>query len=109
MINGGLILFAGYAHAFHFDQAFDRYDQVVYLISQGRPISSFLGFHHLGNHAAGSLRCCCYRYPDVHWFAGCKAAAFFYPLYLRGILPVTLGTTAAANNGSGVLAAPTGI
>lgn len=45
-------------HALFQSGAFDLgiYDQVVYLISQGQPpISSFLGFHHLGNHAAWAV------------------------------------------------------
>jgi len=47
------------------------YDQVVYLISQGMsPISSFLGFHHLGNHAAWAVYplALLYKiYPSVSW------------------------------------------
>ena len=32
------------------------YDQVAYLLSRGKaPISSYLGFHHMGNHAASSF------------------------------------------------------
>jgi uncharacterized membrane protein len=32
------------------------YDQVIYLISQGKPaVSSILGFHHLGNHGAWAV------------------------------------------------------
>ncbi|OCQ95300.1 hypothetical protein BCD67_02435 [Oscillatoriales cyanobacterium USR001] len=47
------------------------YDQVVYLMSQGMPpISSFLGFHHLGNHAAWAVYplALLYKiYPSVSW------------------------------------------
>lgn len=60
-------------HAFFYSTGFDLgiYDQVVYLISQGEsPISSFLGYHHLGNHAAWAvypLGLFYMIYPDVHW------------------------------------------
>ncbi len=60
-------------HALFQSTAFEMgiYDQVAYLISQGEtPFSSFLGIHHLGNHAAlamyplGLL----YKiYPSVYW------------------------------------------
>lgn len=44
----------GLFHSTGFDLGI--YDQVVYLISQGQsPISSFLGYHHLGNHAAWAV------------------------------------------------------
>ncbi|HLO52442.1 MAG TPA: DUF2079 domain-containing protein [Kamptonema sp.] len=55
------------------------YDQVVYLISQGLPpISSFLGFHHLGNHAAWGVYplALLYKiYPDIHWLFLVQAIA----------------------------------
>lgn len=60
-------------HALFYSTGFDLgiYDQVVYLISQGEsPVSSFLGYHHLGNHAAWAVYPLglFYRiYPDVHW------------------------------------------
>lgn len=60
-------------HALFYSTGFDLgiYDQVVYLISQGEsPISSFLGYHHLGNHAAWAvypLGLFYLIYPDVHW------------------------------------------
>lgn len=53
--------------------AFDLgiYDQVVYLMSRGMPpISSFLGFHHMGNHAAFSVYPLAILYalhPSVYW------------------------------------------
>ncbi|OCQ95320.1 hypothetical protein BCD67_02440 [Oscillatoriales cyanobacterium USR001] len=47
------------------------YDQVAYLISQGEtPFSSFLGIHHLGNHAALAMYplALLYKiYPSVYW------------------------------------------
>ncbi len=53
------------------------YDQVVYLISQGQPpISSFLGFHHLGNHAAWAVYFLAlfYKiYPSVYWLLAVQA------------------------------------
>lgn len=68
-------------HVIFDTSAFDLgiYDQVVYLISQGQPpISSFLGFHHLGNHAAFSvypLGLLYKIYPDVHWLFAVQAVA----------------------------------
>lgn len=59
--------------------AFDLgiYDQVIYLISQGlSPISSYLGFHHMGNHAAYSvypLALLYWIYPSVYWLFGVQA------------------------------------
>lgn len=78
-----LILFAcsSLRHALFQSGAFDLgiYDQVVYLISQGQPpISSFLGFHHLGNHAAWAVYpiSLLYKiYPDVHWLLAVQAVA----------------------------------
>jgi uncharacterized membrane protein len=78
-----LILFmcSSLRHALFQSGAFDLgiYDQVVYLISQGQqPISSFLGFHHLGNHAAWavySLSLLYKIYPDVHWLLAVQALA----------------------------------
>ncbi len=70
-----LVLFmcSSLRHALFYSTGFDLgiYDQVVYLISQGKsPISSFLGYHHLGNHAAWAvypLGLFYLIYPDVHW------------------------------------------
>ncbi|MGL5083204.1 MAG: DUF2079 domain-containing protein [Microcoleaceae cyanobacterium] len=53
------------------------YDQVTYLISQGQPpISSILGFHHLGNHGAWAIYPLglLYKiYPSVYWLFGMQA------------------------------------
>ncbi|MBD2488952.1 DUF2079 domain-containing protein [Aulosira sp. FACHB-615] len=65
------------------------FDQVVYLISQGeKPISSLLGFHILGDHAAwlwyplGLL----YKiYPDVHWLFAVQSVVLS-----SGALPIAL-------------------
>lgn len=76
-----LFLCSSLRHALFQSGAFDLgiYDQVVYLISQGQPpISSFLGFHHLGNHAAWAvypLGLLYKIYPDVHWLLGVQAVA----------------------------------
>lgn len=78
-----LILFAcsSIRHALFQSGAYDLgiYDQVVYLISQGEPpISSILGFHHMGNHAAWAVYplALLYKiYPDVHWLLAVQAVA----------------------------------
>ncbi len=55
------------------------YDQVTYLISQGQPpISSILGFHHLGNHGAWAVYplALLYKiYPTVYWLLIVQAIA----------------------------------
>jgi uncharacterized membrane protein len=76
-----LILFvcSSVRHALFQSSAFDLgiYDQVIYLMSQGQPpISSFLGFHHLGNHTAYSvyLLGLLYKiYPTIHWLFAVQA------------------------------------
>ncbi len=76
-----LVLFACSAvrHVLFQSAAFDLgiYDQVVYLMSQGQPpISSFLGFHHLGNHAAWAvypLGLLYKIYPSVYWLFAVQA------------------------------------
>jgi uncharacterized membrane protein len=78
-----LILFAcsSLRHAMFQSGAFDLgiYDQVVYLISQGQPpISSILGFHHMGNHAAWAVYPLALFYkifPNVHWLLIVQAVA----------------------------------
>lgn len=53
------------------------YDQVAYLLSRGmQPISSYLGFHHMGNHTAFSfylLALPYWIYPSVYWLFGVQA------------------------------------
>ncbi|WP_206603112.1 DUF2079 domain-containing protein [Leptolyngbya ohadii] len=53
------------------------YDQVVYLMSRGLPpISSYLGFHHMGNHSAYSvypIALLYWIYPSVYWLLGVQA------------------------------------
>ncbi|MBD1940508.1 DUF2079 domain-containing protein [Microcoleus sp. FACHB-68] len=68
-------------HALFQSGAFDLgiFDQAVYLISQGKPaISSFIGFHILGDHAALILYplALLYKiYPDVHGLLAVQAVA----------------------------------
>jgi uncharacterized membrane protein len=78
-----LILFAtsSIRHALFQSTALDLavFDQWVYLASQGLPpISSFFGFHLLGDHAAFILYVIAllYKiYPDVHWLFAIQAIA----------------------------------
>jgi len=72
---GTIILFF-YSSLRHFlfqSTAYDLgiYDQIIYLISRGsQPISSFLGFHFLGDHAAIAIYplALLYKiYPSVYW------------------------------------------
>ncbi len=80
---GALIFFAcsSLRHALFQSGAWDLgiFDQAVYLISQGQPpISSFLEFHILGDHAAFVfyLLALLYKiYPDVHWLLAIQAVA----------------------------------
>ncbi len=75
MVVAAVIFFAlsSLRHSLFQSTGFDLgiYDQVVYLMSQGKsPISSFLGYHHLGNHAAWAvypLGLLYKIYPDVRW------------------------------------------
>jgi uncharacterized membrane protein len=68
-----LFLISSVRHTIFHSTGFDLgiYDQVVYLISQGQvPISSFLGYHHLGNHGAWSVYPLALFYkiwPSVYW------------------------------------------
>lgn len=68
-------------HALFQSAAFDLgiFDQAVYLISQGNtPVSSFLGFHILGDHAALILYplALLYKiYPNLHWLFAVQAVA----------------------------------
>lgn len=83
MIVGTVILFlcSSLRHALFQSSAWDLgiFDQAVYLISSGAtPISSFIGFHILGDHAALILYplSLLYKiYPDVHWLLAVQATA----------------------------------
>jgi len=76
-------------HALFQSTAWDLgiFDQVIYLISQGKPpISSFLGFHIMGDHASWIfyILALFYKiYPDVHWLFAVQAVALAV-----GALPV---------------------
>ncbi len=75
IVTASIIFFfcSSLRHALFQSTAFELgiYDQIVYLISQGKPpISSFLNIHHMGNHAAWVMYFIAlfYRiYPSVHW------------------------------------------
>ncbi|HCF29168.1 MAG TPA: hypothetical protein DEV81_18645, partial [Cyanobacteria bacterium UBA11049] len=81
--TSSVILFAcsSLRHALFQSGAFDLgiFDQAVYLISSGDPpISSLLGFHILGDHAAlifYPLALLYKIYPDVHWLLAVQAIA----------------------------------
>ena len=66
-------------HALFQSASFDLgiFDQAVYLISQNlSPISTFIGFHILGDHAAVIFYpiAILYKiYPDVHWLFAIQA------------------------------------
>ncbi|WP_233746195.1 DUF2079 domain-containing protein [Leptodesmis sichuanensis] len=84
MIGGAvtLLLFcSSLRHALYQSTAWDLgiFDQAVYLISQGLPpISSLMGFHILGDHAAVifyPLALLYKLYPDVHWLLLVQAIA----------------------------------
>jgi uncharacterized membrane protein len=78
-----LILFmcSSLRHTLFQSGAFDLgiYDQVTYLISQGQPpISSLLGFHHMGNHAAWAVYLLALLYkihPSPYWLLAVQAVA----------------------------------
>lgn len=68
-----LFLYSSLRHFLFQSTAYDLgiYDQIIYLISIGsQPISSFLGFHFLGDHAAIAIYplALLYKiYPSVYW------------------------------------------
>ncbi|WP_041233239.1 DUF2079 domain-containing protein [Cylindrospermum stagnale] len=83
MIISALILFASSSlrHELFQSTAFDLgiFDQAVYLISQGQtPITSFMDFHILGDHAAWifyPLALLYKIYPSVYWLFAVQAVA----------------------------------
>ncbi len=94
-----LFLCSSLRHALFQSTAWDLgiFDQVIYLISQGKPpISSFLGFHIMGDHASWIFYVLAlfYKiYPDVHWLLAVQAVALAV-----GALPVwSLGNLAGLN------------
>lgn len=92
MVGVAAVIFflcSSYRHALFQSTAWDLgiFDQAIYLISQGKPpISSFLGFHIMGDHASWIfyLLALFYKiYPDIHWLLAIQAAAL-----AAGALPV---------------------
>jgi len=82
-----LFLSSSLRHGLFQSSAWDLgiFDQAVYLISQGKsPISSFLGFHILSDHAAFILYPISILYwihPDVHWLLMVQALALALGIY----------------------------
>jgi len=80
-----LFLYSSLRHFLFQSTAYDLgiYDQIIYLMSQGsQPISSFLGFHFLGDHGALAIYPLVFLYklyPSVYWLflvqAICLASA----------------------------------
>jgi uncharacterized membrane protein len=92
MVSAASVIFflcSSLRHALFQSTAWDLgiFDQAIYLISQGKsPISSFLGFHIMGDHASGIfyILALFYKiYPDVHWLLAVQAIALAV-----GALPV---------------------
>ncbi len=77
-----LFISSSLRHTLFKSNAYDLgiFDQAIYLISQGlTPISSLMGFHILGDHAAWIfyLLAIPYKiYPDLHWLFIIQALAF---------------------------------
>ncbi|MBD2300540.1 DUF2079 domain-containing protein [Nostoc sp. FACHB-87] len=102
-----LFLCSSLRHALFQSTALDLavFDQWVYLASQGLPpISSFFGFHLLGDHAAFILYVIAllYKiYPDVHWLFAIQAIALavgavpIYALSLQSGLSISYARTIA--------------
>lgn len=102
-----LFVFSSLRHALFQSTALDLavFDQWVYLTSQGLPpISSFFGFHMIGDHAAFILYpiALLYKiYPDVHWLFAVQAIALslgavpVYALALQAKLPHAYGKAIA--------------
>ena len=82
-VSAAILLFlcSGLRHSLFQSGAFDLgiYDQVVYLMSQGKPpISSILGFHHMGNHAAWAVYPLALLYkihPSAYWLLAVQAVS----------------------------------
>jgi uncharacterized membrane protein len=92
MVGAAAVIFflcSSLRHALFQSTAWDLgiFDQAIYLISQGKiPISSFLGFHIMGDHASFVfyILALFYNiYPDVHWLLAVQAVALAV-----GALPV---------------------
>ena len=95
-----LFLCSSWRHALFQSTAWDLgiFDQAIYLISQGKPpISSFLGFHIMGDHASWIFYILALLYkinPDVRWLLAVQAVAL-----AAGALPVwSLASLAGINH-----------
>lgn len=84
--------------------AFDLgiYDQVAYLLSRGMaPISSYLGFHHMGNHTAYSFYLMAipyWIYPSVYWLFGVQAVCLALGAFPTWLLARQAGLSAALSS-----------
>nr|WP_242032877.1 DUF2079 domain-containing protein [Oscillatoria sp. FACHB-1406] len=95
----GLLLFAcsSLKHALYRSTAADLgiFDQAIYLISQGKtPISSLLGFHILGDHAAFiyyPIALLYKLYPSVYWLFALQAIALSSAALLASNLALDAG------------------
>jgi uncharacterized membrane protein len=96
-----LFLCSSLKHGFFQSTTWDLgiFDQAVYLISQGQPpISSFLGYHILGDHAALILYPLALLYwihPNVHWLLLVQALALALGAYPIFRLTLLAGLTSA--------------
>lgn len=100
-----LFLCSSIRHALFQSNAWDLgiFDQAIYLISQGKqPISSFLGFHILGDHGALIFYPLALFYrlnPDIHWLFAIQAVALSlgaFPTYLLALHADLTGAQAKA-------------
>lgn len=100
-----LLLCSSLRHALFQSGAYDLgiFDQAVYLISQNQPpISSFLGFHILGDHAAlvfYPLALLYKIYPDVHWLLAVQAVALGLGAWLSWRISDSLRDSSASRAG----------
>lgn len=84
--------------------AFDLgiYDQVAYLLSRGmEPISSYLGFHHMGNHTAYSFYLLAIPYfifPSVYWLFAVQAICLALGAVPTWLLARQAGLSAALSS-----------
>jgi uncharacterized membrane protein len=96
-----LLICSSFRHFLFRSTAFDLgiYDQVVYLLSQGLPpISSYLGFHHMGNHAAWAVYplALFYKiYPSVYWLLAVQAVCLAIGAWPTWLLAVQAGLSPA--------------
>lgn len=91
-------------HLMLMSTAFDLgiYDQVAYLLSRGKePISSYLGFHHMGNHTAYSFYWLALPYmlfPSVYWLFAVQAVSLALGALPTWLLARQAGLTPALSS-----------